>query len=157
MLKTLILTIFILLLLISTTICQADVIDDADIIEELVPLICMAESSGNPNASDGKSYGLMGITPIVLKEFIKNSSDEFDKTIHWENERNKYILLHPEFNKKVGTWYLHKIQSWLPGEYKNSKPHIIFAYNSGIGKLKKNNWRIPSWTKNHPNKIYRKI
>ena len=150
-----------------TSICAAE----TDVISYLVPLIIQAESSGNSNASDGQSFGLMGIGECVLKDFnaAKVPNEGFctrkmilrGERIHEENLCYIHYFLKdlyiPEKNMEVGTWYLRKIQSWLPAEYKESKAHIIYCYNSGIGKLCKNNWKIPTWTKNHPNKIYRKI
>lgn len=149
---------FILLILLSHTSVYAE----QNVIDYLVPLIIQAESSGNPNASDGYSYGLMGISPSVLRDYNDDTYKHYitcyeDGFLAQPIAYTKKDLFDEKINKQVGIWYLHEIQSWLPDQYKNSKPHIIYAYNSGIGKLRKDNWNIPSWTKNHPNRIYRKI
>jgi soluble lytic murein transglycosylase-like protein len=137
---------------------------EQDIIDELLPKIIKAESSGNPSASDGKSYGLMGISECVLKDFnnripnkkyfeiCENSRASFS---HWEAEKED--LFNPEINKYIGTWYLHWIQEQLPPKYKDSQAHLVFAYNFGIGKLKTYNYLIPLWTLKHKNKIYKTI
>ena len=140
---------------------KADVIAE-DVIETLIPIIISAESSGNPNASDGKSFGLMGISDCVLEDWNKQGgqlySDKDGDTIMEQIAGPEYYnlgdLYNPSINVRVGTWYLHKIQSWLPKKYRESKAHIISAWNNGIGWLKKHNWQPP---RSHKNKIYNQV
>jgi len=143
----------ILLILFVTSICRAET--DRDFARSLLPIIIQAESSGDPYASDGYSYGLCGISPSVLKDYNDYGNRFFDRGI---NRAYTLIDLYkPEVNKEICQWYLERIISfWLPEKYNRSKPHIIAAYNWGIRNLKKNNWRVPKSFKNHPNLIYRK-
>ncbi len=127
----------------------------ADTISELVPIIIQAESSGNPNASDGHSYGLMGISPCVLEDFNR---DGYKIERGWKDKRmptyNIGDLFNPTINVTIGSWYLYEIREWLPDEYKNSKAHLVAAYNMGFFSLKKRNFVIP---RHHKNKIYNSI
>ena len=134
-----------ILIIVNTSISFADTISD------LVPLIIQAESSGNPNAYNKEgSYGLMGITRKIFEEYrnfqLKNTDVPcFD----WE-----YSKFHEQYNICCGSWYLRKIQSWLPKEYKESKAHIVASYNMGFSKFKSMGFKVP---KKHRNKIYNEV
>jgi len=116
----------------------------ADVVKDLVPTIIMAESSGRVDVSDGQSMGLMGISQCVVDDYNFYCGTNYEIWDMWD----------PRTNVLVGTWYLYRIQKQLPDVFKNSRAHLIFAYNSGLRKLKDNKWEIPAWTTNHPNKIY---
>jgi soluble lytic murein transglycosylase-like protein len=130
-----------------------------DVVEDLVPIIIQAESSGNPQASDGQSYGLMGISPSVIKDYntFNFYIDDRGTRIFTHETINIGDLYDPSINVKVGTWHLRRLRVQLPEQFKDSKVHLIAAYNWGLGNLRKNNWVVPKWFYNHPNKIYRKI
>jgi len=119
----------------------------ADTVKDLVPTIIMAESSGRTDASDGASMGLMGISQCVVDDYNFYCGTNYEIWDMWDSRTN--VL--------VGTWYLYRIQKQLPDTLKDSKAHLIFAYNSGLRKLRETNWQIPAWTLEHRNKIYRDI
>lgn len=83
------------------------IVTHADMIDDIIPHIIMAESSGNPDAvSNRGAVGLMGITPIVLKEY----NDEFLYP-YTDNRWSQKHLLDPEINKNIGEWYLRRLQT----------------------------------------------
>jgi hypothetical protein len=143
-----------LLILLASSLCVAET--DSDFAKSLIPIIIQAESSGDPYASDGHSYGLCGISLSVLKDYNDYGDRFFDRSIN--RAYTLVDLYKPKVNTEICQWYLERIISfWLPEKYSRSKPHIIAAYNWGIGNLRKNKWRVPNNFKNHPNLIYRKI
>ncbi len=131
--KSLILGLFLLFPILA----HADPIDW----EKLVNAIIVCESGENPNAYNEKThaFGLCQITPIVLKEFAIEQIDPFDRIIMSYDE-NSWILFSPIFNKKVGTWYLHRLHDHylkdiviMQGvEDKNS--FLVFPYKENEGQ-----------------------
>lgn len=95
--------------------------------------IIKIESDGNPKAyknSTGAS-GLMGITPIVVKEW-----NEF----HPNEKYSINDLFDAKINKKIGAWYLNEriINRYLPNYgLEITTEHVGSAWNWGIGKLKR--------------------
>ena len=110
-------------------------------IDLLIPTIIMAESSGNPMSvgDNGKSRGLMQIQ----KSTWKAMSD-----LPWD------AAFDEGSNVQVGRKILEKINEvYLAHGVEADKAHLIYTYNVGRycwGKL-------PKWTKNHPNLVYREI
>ena len=132
----------IILLMVGVEVAGADMIDD------LVPVIIMAESSGNPNAvGKGGEIGLMQISSVVLKEW--NTPDNY-----WEGRMSydKYDLYCANINVIIGIWYLERMKDRLEEHNLLDKAHLIYAYNAGLSRALNN--PIP---KSHKNLIYRKI
>ena len=99
----------------------------------------------------------MQITPEVSKMYIDNFYPKghydhyFSGKIKWQEKAN---LEDPEINVRIGIWYLRHLQTQLPEQCRQSKKHLVSAYNNGIGWLKKHNYQPP---KSHKNKIYNRI
>src|SRR3990167_307496 len=75
--------------------------------DDLVSAVIQVESGGNSNAvSSQGAIGLMQITPIVLKEYMRYyKKDEFIQAFREDS------LLRPQVNKDIGTWYLHRLHN----------------------------------------------
>jgi len=90
------------------------------------------ESHGNPLAYNKGSgaRGLYQITAICLQEY-----NNFNHSTYSLND-----LFNPTTNEKIASWYLEKrIPQML--KYYNldvTVENILWAYNGGIGKVKKN-------------------
>ena len=117
----------------------------ADIAEEVLPIIAMAESSNNPTAvGSAGEIGLYQISPILLKDYNSHLKKNFVKPEY---------LFHRYVNEMVCRWQLDNITSALK---KHNlcvcKAHMVYAYNAGIGNVLKN--PIP---KKHLNRIYNQI
>jgi len=137
-------SILVILILIGCTLAQ--IIYGVEV-EELLPMIAMAESSGDPSAisADG-GYGLYQITRPVLSDY-----NRVHKTAYTLND-----LLSPKLNTRVAMWYLKWIDKQLTkASYPNDSVRLVVAYNWGLGKLKRNGYRVPDWFMTHPNKVYR--
>lgn len=91
----------------------------ADEIDDIIPFVIMAESSGNPDAlSKAGGVGLMQITPIVLKEWNRYNypmgvvvSRSNAKRLGLEVYDNIGDLFNPSLNVEVGEWYLRRLQT----------------------------------------------
>ena len=102
------------------------------IIGHLVPQIIMAESSGNPLA-------IGGLMQIQKSTWERHTKEPWSKAFD------------PALNVKVGKRALQAIANRY-GK-RATVARICYSYNVGrycFGPL-------PSWTKRHPNKIYRSI
>ncbi len=120
----------------------------ADLVESLLPLVRMAESSGDPSAVGNGSWGLYQISQPVLDDFNR---------IHGE-EIVVEDLFDPQINERIARWYLRWLNDWLTRHgYPDDVQRLVFTYNSGLGRLRRNNFEIPIWTRDHPNRIYRAI
>ena len=91
----------------------------------LVAAIIKAESNFNNNAKSQKNaYGLMQIT---------------DETGQWAagqmkiNNFNADLLYDPEFNIKMGCWYLSNLKK----EFNGNMDVVLAAYNGGRGNVQK--------------------
>ena len=119
-----------------------------DIVERLLPIVMMAESSGNPLAEGNGSWGLYQLTSVALAHFNQVNGADYQK----------HDLFDPEINEEIARWYLGWINSYLTRKgYPDDPARIVFCFNTGVGKLRRNDYRLPSWTLNHPNRIYRRI
>jgi hypothetical protein len=96
-------------------------------------IIAAIESSNNPLAYNHRSQarGLYQITPICLKEYC-----QFNNILVYDAD----YLFNPAFNTKVAEWYLTKRIPQMLKAYGLSVTleNILWAYNAGIGKVKKN-------------------
>ncbi len=111
-------------------------------LDQLVPKIIMAESSGNPDAvGPGGERGLMQISWNTWKRF---SMYDFD------------FAFDPEKNVQIGRRELENINEMYLrfGGFQPSAARLLYTYNTGRLCFKKH---LPRWTKHHPNKIYREI
>ena len=103
--------------------------------------IIIIESSGNPLAYNKNSgaVGICQITQICLDDYnFYNQTDiKLDE------------LYNPELNKKVAEWYLNKRIPTMLNYYniEDTVENRLFAYNAGIGKVKKG--IMPLETKNY--------
>lgn len=119
-----------------------------DIVDRLLPLVKLAESSGDPEAIGNGSYGLYQITSVLLDHFNQVCRTEYTVA----------DLFDPAINEEIARWYLGWINSYLTRKgYPNDIPRIIYCFNTGVGKLRENGFQIPAWCLHHPNHIYRKI
>ena len=114
--------------------------------DKLVRAVIHCESSGRPHVvSEAGAVGLMGITPIVLKEWNNNHRAIPDENIG--------KLFEPRFNVEIGTWYLKR----LFHHYKcTTIEEIAMAYNFGITRCKKINFDLSKTcreTRNYVKKI----
>jgi len=120
----------------------------AGVVDDLMPLVKMAESSGDPRAVSNGSWGLYQISQPVLDDYNR---------IHG-TEVTVEELFNPLTNEIIARWYLDWLNDWLSGHgYPDDPQRLIYSYNTGMGKLRRNNFKIPEWTKDHPNRIYRSI
>jgi len=131
--------------------------------DKLVSSVIMVESKGNPNAvSPQGCIGLMQINPNgALKEYNQCGMTGWIKIAEYPNPKDigsitpfaEEDLIIPRVNKKIGTWYLHRLHN----HYKcPTIEHILGAYNGGITRLKKNNWDINKMsyeTRNYVKKV----
>ena len=86
--------------------------------------IIQTESNGDYTAKGPTNdYGLMQITPIVLKEFNVNQSHNYGID----------DLFRPEINITIGSWYLER----LVNHYKLNLYDALRAYNAGVGNVRK--------------------
>lgn len=167
--KTLILiSIMTLLLSGCSDFCWADEIDD------IIPYVIQAESGGNANAvSSCGAVGLMQITPIVLREYNNNVTDNqrfyregYNKKI--SHEEWEWIPTHPEnfkmddmydphFNKLVGEFYLRRLRDYyLGGDY--TLERLLCAWNGGITRLRKVNYdcsKMPKKSRNFSANVFK--
>ena len=127
---------------------------ETGIIEEVLPVIIQAESSGNPLAINKKegSYGLCQIKAEVLKDY------NAEKKRHYSLKD----LLTAKINKKICRWYLRKLERQLRKHNCLSKKSLVLSYNWGPGNFLK--WKkkhpfkeVPDWVKRHPNRVYRRF
>lgn len=94
--------------------------------------IMMIESSGNPQAfnKNTQATGLYQITPICLEDYNQFHKEHFTMKEMFE----------PKKCEKVASWYLLiRIPQML--DYYGlqiNETNILWAYNSGIGNVKKN-------------------
>jgi len=119
----------------------------------VLSIIRMAESSGNPNATDGRSHGLYGISPCVVEDFNRWQRDFISE----EKLRHIYTvkdLFRPEVNEEIAEWWIVRLSWGIPEKYNRSKAHLISAWNNGLGWLKAHDWQPP---RSHKNRIYNKI
>lgn len=112
-------------------------------------IIAQIESSGNPKAFNESSgaVGLCQITPIVLKEY-----NQFNKLGYKMDD-----LYDGAFNRDVANWYMNqRIPQMLKHfKIKDTVRNRLWAYNAGIGNVKKN--RMPEETKSYIVKYERLI
>lgn len=84
-----------------------------------------------------EEIGLMQITPVVAKEWAKETGmREFTQQVAEDLDS---VLLEPERNIQIGSWYLEKMQDQyrgLPAE----EAMMLAAYNAGAS-------RVDEWTK----------
>jgi len=135
----------------------------ADEIDDLIPAIIACESGGRADAVSPKgAIGLMGISPIVFKEWEENTYNylgasseekldkrEYDRIIHFEHEID--ILYDKDWNKNIGEWYLRRLKDHYGCK---TIEEILCAYNWGIGNLKKYRLKsAPQETKSYIQKV----
>ena len=127
-----------LVLLIIGLVLSLVYVAKADEIDDLVPHIIQVESSGNPHAVSREGcVGLMQISSLVFKEWLNNCET---KDFLYRNTHIYYmldeILMHPDKNKKIGTWYLHRIKDhYLKENYTIER--MLAAYNGGPSRMRK--------------------
>lgn len=91
----------------------------------LVAALIKAESNFNNNAKSQKdAYGLMQIT----KETGQWAADEMKIS-----NFNADLLYDPEFNIKMGCWYLNNLKK----EFNGNMDVVLAAYNGGRGNVQK--------------------
>lgn len=91
----------------------------------LVAAVIKTESNFDEDAISNKNaYGLMQITPETAKWAAKKMD---------LNDFNAYMLMSPEFNIKMGCWYINDLNS----EFNGNIEVILAAYNGGRGNVKK--------------------
>ncbi len=119
----------------------------AELIDELLPIIKAAESSGRSWAvSRDGGYGLYQVTAPVLADYNRNHK------INYMMED----MLSPKMSEEVVRWYLGWLNNYLAKYgYSDDKLRIVLAYNWGIGNLRRNDFRVPSWFIGHRNLVYR--
>jgi len=102
------------------------------------PDVIRKESTWNPRA-----IGPVGERGLMQ---IRRSTWNWATRIIYRNPLPFDKAFNPSINKKVGTWYLKWIQKTLKSKkYMGCEPsidHILAAYNGGIGRLKKNKYRV---------------
>lgn len=116
-------------------------------LDALVPVIVQAESSGRPDAvgDGGKARGLMQIQEATWKSMSKYPWDDaFDP--------NKNVQVGRAILEKINQSYMDFLTVSIRGVYAD-KQHILYTYNCGKYRF----GELPKWTKNHPNRIYRRI
>ncbi len=93
--------------------------------------IIQIESSGNPYAvSKDGCIGLMQISRAVFEEWLncgnRNFAENFDA-----------VLFNPDYNKKIGTWYINERIPQLLEHYgiPDTIENRLIAYHDGIGNL----------------------
>ena len=103
----------------------------ADEINDLIPRIVMAESSGNPHAiSKANCRGLMQISEIVLREY-----NQCNGTSYLPNR-----LFDGTFNMNVGEWYLRRLKTHYIPPDKYSVELLLSCYNVGPTHMRKKDW-----------------
>ena len=153
----------------------------ADEIDDIIPFVIQAESAGNPHAvSKDGCVGLMQISPIVLREYNANVSNNeryyrggYNTKTEWIPIDYKNYTMEDMFdshkNKLVGTWYLRRLRDhylkdisyWLSKPYKGTMEEyrlclILAAYNGGITRLRKCRYdinKMPKETRDYVRKI----
>ena len=94
--------------------------------------IAMIESSGNPNAYNGRSgaIGLYQITKICLDDYNLYNAPVLPRNALWR----------PEVNEKVAQWYMNKRIPQLLRYYGHADTieNRIIAWNAGIKYVGKN-------------------
>jgi len=105
--------------------------------------VAKAESSLRPWAKgkDGGS-GLYQFMPGTWKWATKRL---YGESLSFNRAREL------EKNVEVAMWFIAWIENVLEKEGHYSEAAVIYAFNSGIGKLREKNYRIPD---SHRNKIY---
>lgn len=85
-----------------------------------------------------EEIGLMQVRPVVAKEWAKETGmREFTKQV---NEDLDSVLLDPERNIQIGSWYLEKSGEQYRG-YPAETAMMLAAYNAGAS-------RVDEWVKN---------
>lgn len=109
--------------------------------EVSLPIIAQIESSGNPNAVNGKCIGLYQISPILLKEYNQ---------FHPSGEISLPSLYHPFHNEKVAAWYLNvRIPQMLKAYHKPvTIENKIICFNAGV-KYVRYDLPLPIETRNY--------
>jgi len=144
----------------------ADTSNDSIDWDRLISAVIEVESGGDSNAvSKDGCIGLMQVSPIVLREYIQYKEKEFWKEAEPfyqdgmnKEQRFKYAqnnLFKPEYNKKVGSWYLRRLEGhYLKDKY--TMERLLCAWNGGITRLKKVNYdcsKMPNETKKFTKKV----
>ena len=151
---------FILIAIACLILIAFAIVVEGDEIDDLVPYIVQVESSGNPHAvSKAGCIGLMGISVIVLKEWdIEKSNFENSCAFYPPCKyciKPKIDLCNPIDNKRVGTWYLHRLKNhYLKDDYTIER--MLCAWNGGITRLRKANYdcsRMPKESQEFSRKV----
>lgn len=106
----------------------------------LMETIIAAESSGRAGAvgDGGKARGLCQIQRATWERYTSASWDRaFD----------------PALNRQVG----EKIVRDIVKRYGNRATRAMVIYTYNTGRFVKAGGNLPSWTRNHPNRIYRGV
>lgn len=123
--------------LIILTILSVAIVQGQGINMEIIKKI---ESNGNSQAiSSAGAIGLYQITPICLEDY----------NIYHEKEYYKSDLLSPGVNRKIAEWYIKERVPQMLRHYdiKVSVRNILWSYNAGISKVRKN--ILPQETSNY--------
>ena len=115
--------------------------DEYGIDRQLALDIARAESSLCVKAVGG--VGERGLYQHRLKVWKWISKELYNKNISFDR------AFEVELNIEFGMWHLAFLKRYLGKHYTMAR--LVCAYNSGIGTLKNNNYRVPS---SHKNKIY---
>ncbi|MCM8710357.1 lytic transglycosylase domain-containing protein [Clostridium sp. SYSU_GA19001] len=96
-----------------------------DLSPYLVAAVIKTESNFKPKAKSNKgAYGLMQITSLTGEWAAKEMKIENYK---------EDMLLEPEFNIKMGCWYIDNLKK----EFKGNMDLVLAAYNGGRGNVQK--------------------
>lgn len=91
----------------------------------MVAAVIKTESNFKPDAKSNKdAYGLMQITPSTAQWAAKEMGIQ-------DYEEN--MLLDPEFNIKMGCWYIDNLKKEFNGDINL----VLAAYNGGRGNVQK--------------------
>jgi len=137
-----VLIILVILVLILFLICRSCEIKptEANEIDNLLPIIAMAESSYGLNlyGDNGKSLGKYQICEAVVIDYNRANGTNYKHS----------DLLKNEISEKIVRWHLKRIIRLLKRKGIYSKAKIVQVWNEGFIALKR---PIP---KSHKNKIY---
>ncbi|MBI4851108.1 MAG: lytic transglycosylase domain-containing protein [Acidobacteria bacterium] len=112
--------------------------------------------------SSAGAIGLMQVTPIIVKEWTRiTSQDDLNKAFPLAIERSKNLteeelLACPEINLQLGCWYLDHLMKRY-GELKDPLPIVLASYNAGPSNGQRWQQLTEQGKKNISGKSYRKL
>ena len=116
---------------------------------DVIEAVIKAESGHNPQAVSTKgAKGLMQLRAAAWSDVQARVPDlkTFGYDDYWADE---------ETNRRFGSEYLKIVQGYLPGQFRESLPHVLATYNWGIGNMKKSGYDLRKAPKETKDYIYR--